>query len=157
MFQPPRPPKSAGIKPPLLDFACYATSYAQNPTSICSLQLMLLLMPKKPTYAVFRASIIGQGLILLVKVVWDKISGHTCRASVSSSPSQRAYLMEYSWWLARISNSSLFVFRDWAPPYFLSRWWSYHGRVPECRPVSTLFRESELVNFSVLWGYPGYH
>ena len=24
--------------------------------------------------------------ILLVKVVWDKISGHTCRASVSSSP-----------------------------------------------------------------------
>ena len=25
--------------------------------------------------------------ILLVKVVWDKISGHTCRASVSSSPS----------------------------------------------------------------------
>ena len=47
MFQPPRPPKSAGIKPPLLDFACYATSYAQNPTSTCSLQLMLLLMPKK--------------------------------------------------------------------------------------------------------------
>ena len=25
--------------------------------------------------------------VLLVKVVWDKISGHTCRASVSSSPS----------------------------------------------------------------------
>ena len=24
--------------------------------------------------------------ILLVKVVWDKIKGHTCRASVSSSP-----------------------------------------------------------------------
>ena len=55
-------PKSAGIKPPLLDFACYATSYAQNPTSIYSLQLMLLLMPKKPTYAVVRASIMGQGL-----------------------------------------------------------------------------------------------
>ena len=35
MFQPPRPPKSAGIKPPLLYFACYATShYAQNPTII---------------------------------------------------------------------------------------------------------------------------
>ena len=59
---PPRPPKSAGIKPPLLDFACYATSYAQNPTSICSLQLILLSMPKKPTYAVVRASIMGQGL-----------------------------------------------------------------------------------------------
>ena len=56
-------PKSAGTKLPLLDFACYATPYAQNPTSICSLQLMLLLTPKKPIYAVVRASIMGQGLI----------------------------------------------------------------------------------------------
>ena len=63
--------------------------------------------------------------------------------------------MEYNWWLERIPNSSLFVFRGWAPPYFLSRWWSYHGCVPECFPVSTLFRESELINFSVpFWGYP---
>ena len=62
---PPRPPKSAGIKPPLLDFACYATSYAQNPTTmLCSLQLMLLLMPKKSTYAVVRANIMGQGLTM---------------------------------------------------------------------------------------------
>ena len=62
VFQPPRPPKSASIKPPVLDFACYATSYAQNPTSISSLQFMLFLMPKKSTYAVVRASIMGQGL-----------------------------------------------------------------------------------------------
>ena len=43
--------------------------------------------------------------------------------------------MEYNWWLERILNSFLFVFRDWAPPYFLSRWWSYHGCVLECRLV----------------------
>ena len=66
--------------------------------------------------------------------------------------------MEYNWWLTRISSPSLFVFRDWAPLYSLSRWWSYHGHVPECRPVSTLFRYSELVNLSVLfWGHYGYH
>ena len=62
MFQPPRSLKSAGIKPPLLGFACYATYYSQNPTSISSLQFTLLLMPKKPTYVVVRASIMGQGL-----------------------------------------------------------------------------------------------
>ena len=63
VFQPPRPPKSAGTKPPLLDFACYATPYAQNSTRICSLQLMLLsIMPKKPIYAVVRAIIMDQGL-----------------------------------------------------------------------------------------------
>ena len=48
MFQPPRPPKSAGIKPPLLDFACYATSYAQSPAAT--------------SYAVVHASFMGQGL-----------------------------------------------------------------------------------------------
>ena len=30
----------------------------------------------------------------------------------------------------------LFVFRDWVPPYFLSRLWLYHGCVPKCCPVS---------------------
>ena len=40
-------------------------SYAQNPTSICSLQLiMILVMPKKPIYAVVRARIMGQGLYI---------------------------------------------------------------------------------------------
>ena len=59
-----RSPKSAGTKPPLLNFACYATHHVQNPTSLCSLQLLLLLMQRKPIYTVLRASIMGQGLIV---------------------------------------------------------------------------------------------
>ena len=46
------------VMPPLLH-------KIQQAYILCSLQLMLLLMPKKPIYAVVRASIMGQGLFLL--------------------------------------------------------------------------------------------
>ena len=42
-----------------------------------------------------------------------------------------AHSMEYNWWLVRILSPSLSVFRAWAPPYFISRWWSYHVQVPK--------------------------
>ena len=60
--------------------------------------------------------------ILLVKVVWDKIiSGHTCRASVSSSP-LLTDPFDGIQFVVGTYLKLLFVFRDWVPPYFLSRW-----------------------------------
>ena len=58
--------------------------------------------------------------MLLVKVVWGKISGHTCRASVSSSP---LLTDPFRWNTIGGWNvyQLVFVFRDWVPPYFLSR------------------------------------
>ena len=53
--------------------------------------------------------------VLLVKVVWDKISGHTCRASVSSSPSLTDLANGIQLVVGPLSPS-LFVYRDRPPP-----------------------------------------